>query len=255
MPKIHNIPVNRRGILIRSDLYFCFDVYEDNEQLEPGDTLIHTFDKPDWPYCQTRWFYFHGTIDGIASKSTSPVFHIHNVAPPPTQLFEYCDTIWDPPWVAVFSSWRRGQTFTPKFTQEITNIKLFLGNKGQDWPPHPCIIAPVTVRIQGTIEGVPDDAQILATKTFSSAELPCSTTVAYVGILYNIPFTPKPKLYHDVMYAITVAFPAGDPYSPVVMRQGSGYTRGTAVTTTSPAFNWVRFTPADIQFWTYGYPL
>lgn len=63
-----------------SDLYFCFDVYTDNEQEEAGDTLTHTFIKEPWPYCQERWFYFHGEINGIPSPSTSCIFYKHPIA-------------------------------------------------------------------------------------------------------------------------------------------------------------------------------
>ena len=72
-----------------TDKYFCFDAYEDNEQEEAGDTLQHTFIKEPWPVCQTRFFYFHGTINGIASPSTSPILKKHRVAPPPEPITAY----------------------------------------------------------------------------------------------------------------------------------------------------------------------
>lgn len=80
-PKIHLVPVMRRGIQVNTGLYFCFDVYHDNEQEEPADTLAHTFIKEPWPYCEKRWYYFHGEINGTPSKSTSPVFAKHPIAP------------------------------------------------------------------------------------------------------------------------------------------------------------------------------
>lgn len=77
VPKQHSIPVYRRGLAMHADKYFCFDVYTDNEQKEDGDTLIHTFHKKNWPICQTRYFYFHGNINGIASPSTTAIFEKH----------------------------------------------------------------------------------------------------------------------------------------------------------------------------------
>jgi len=76
-PLVHLDPYIRRGIAVGTTPRFCFTVYEDNEQLEPGDTYIHTFDKPDWPVCQTRWFYFWGTVSGIISPSESHIEEFH----------------------------------------------------------------------------------------------------------------------------------------------------------------------------------
>jgi len=90
-PQEHLIPVERRGLFLHSDKYFCFDAYKDNQQEEDDDTIVHTFIKEPWPACQTRYFYFHGTISGIASPSTSPIFTKHRVAPPygPPETHEY----------------------------------------------------------------------------------------------------------------------------------------------------------------------
>ena len=79
VPQQHKIPVYRRGIALHTDKYFCFDTYTDNQQKEAGDTLIHTFIKKNWPICQTRYFYFHGTIDGEPSPSTTAIFKKHQV--------------------------------------------------------------------------------------------------------------------------------------------------------------------------------
>ena len=76
-PRRHSKPIYKRGIYIRADIRFCFVTFTDNEQEEEGDTLIHTFEKHDWPICQTRYFYFHGTIEGIASPSVTPIFDKH----------------------------------------------------------------------------------------------------------------------------------------------------------------------------------
>ena len=74
----------RRGILLMSGVRWCFVNWKENEQEEPGDTLVHTFIKPDWPVCQTRWFYFLGTKQAEESPSASPIFHLHREAVPIT---------------------------------------------------------------------------------------------------------------------------------------------------------------------------
>lgn len=85
-PQEHLIQRTKRGLASLVDKYYCFDVYEDNEQEEAGDTLIHTFIKEPWPICETRYFYFHGEIAGVASKSTTAIFKKHRVAPPPAPV-------------------------------------------------------------------------------------------------------------------------------------------------------------------------
>lgn len=62
---------------MHGDRYFCFVVYTDNEQEEAGDTLVHTFIKRPWPVCETRWFYFWGSIAGLTCQSTTSIFELH----------------------------------------------------------------------------------------------------------------------------------------------------------------------------------
>lgn len=67
----------RRGISLMAGTRYCFVTFHENEQEEAGDTLIHTFIKKDWPVCETRWFYFIGTVAGEEQPSSSPIFHLH----------------------------------------------------------------------------------------------------------------------------------------------------------------------------------
>jgi len=88
-PRIHDKPVYRRGIFMHGDRYFCFTVYQDNEQEEAGDTLVHTFIKHDWPHCSTRYFYFWGEVSGVACQSTTAIFKLHfekEKAPPKPEV-------------------------------------------------------------------------------------------------------------------------------------------------------------------------
>jgi len=76
-PQKHPRQRRLRGVEVKGDVYYCFVAVNDIEQAEAGDTLVHTFTIPDWPACQTRWFYFHGTYDDIPSPSTSAIFGRH----------------------------------------------------------------------------------------------------------------------------------------------------------------------------------
>lgn len=78
-PQIHTKTITRRGVPFSSELRFCFVAYEDNEQIEAGDTLTHSWVKPAWPFCTTKWCYFWGYRLGIISPSTSAIFKHHNV--------------------------------------------------------------------------------------------------------------------------------------------------------------------------------
>ncbi len=76
-PLKHPLERFRRGIRLMDDTRYCFVAWEENEQIEPGDTLIHTFIKPNWQICETRWFYFIGTKQAEESPSASPIFYFH----------------------------------------------------------------------------------------------------------------------------------------------------------------------------------
>lgn len=106
-PKITRIPRDDRGLKTLSDYHYCFVIYRDNEQEEPGDTTIHTFTKEPWANCETRWFYFHGTIGDVGSPSTSAYFKYHRLALPPvepilkfdwTGTIEFADTVFSDDW-------------------------------------------------------------------------------------------------------------------------------------------------------------
>ena len=99
-PWMHRKPVLRRGLWIKDDLRFCFDVYTDTEQLEEGDTLIHRFLLPAWAVDMDRWMYLWGGCDGEISRSTSPIF---KTTSPPS---------WPPPPGPARYAWARMFTYT-----------------------------------------------------------------------------------------------------------------------------------------------
>ena len=71
-----------RGAPVGTYIDQCFVVYTDVEQNEPGDTWTHTFTLDNWLYCQTRWFYFWGTVSGEVSPSASCIFKHHSTIVP-----------------------------------------------------------------------------------------------------------------------------------------------------------------------------
>ncbi|MBA7636417.1 hypothetical protein ES703_44035 [subsurface metagenome] len=81
-PRTHKDPEQKRGAYFSARVRFCFVEYEDNEQEEAGDSWTHTFVKLGWPECQTRYFYFWGTVAGEDSPSESPLFEKHFMLPP-----------------------------------------------------------------------------------------------------------------------------------------------------------------------------
>lgn len=71
-----------RGVEFHRDKHLGFDNWIRIEQIEEGDTLIHTFVFPDFQPCQTWYWQFEAIIEGVPTLSISPVFHQHRPYPP-----------------------------------------------------------------------------------------------------------------------------------------------------------------------------
>lgn len=76
-PRIHRKSVARRGLVMGWDARYCFAAYQHLQQDEEGDTFTHTFTWPGWANCDTRYFYFWGTMGGQDMVSDTPIFWIH----------------------------------------------------------------------------------------------------------------------------------------------------------------------------------
>lgn len=76
-PRIHRKGVLRRGLVMGWDARYCFAAYQHIEQNEAGDEWTHTFTWPGWEHCNTRYFYFWGTMGGQDMVSDTPIFWIH----------------------------------------------------------------------------------------------------------------------------------------------------------------------------------
>ncbi|MBA7590752.1 hypothetical protein ES708_32889 [subsurface metagenome] len=77
-PGRHRTARNQRGLTLPWGAYYCFVAWQTIEQIEAGDTLIHTFEIPEWTYCQTKWFAFRGTVSSVLSPSVSCLFQYHH---------------------------------------------------------------------------------------------------------------------------------------------------------------------------------
>lgn len=91
-PAKHVNPRLVRGAVVGTYIDQCFVAYTDIEQNEAGDTYTHTFTVDPWPYCETRYFYFWGTVDGNLSPSASCIFYYHSTA---NVLYCYRPPQWD----------------------------------------------------------------------------------------------------------------------------------------------------------------
>lgn len=110
-PWVHRTAAVRRGLPYLWEGYWCFVVWYEIEQHEPGDTLIHTFTWPGWEVCQTKWFRFKGTIGEEPSISDSPIFEKHYTGYP------HQPVLFTEPW-----SWNGSPVpeFSPVFTEPWT---------------------------------------------------------------------------------------------------------------------------------------
>lgn len=122
-PWTHKIPVLRRGLNVREDIYICFDAWHKVEQEEAGDTEYHTFFVEPWPVCETRWFILQGTIDGLPSPSTTSIYKKHRFMPPIPTEWWVCGWPQASVWSIRVGYWF-GQTFTPIEDRQLTKVSL-----------------------------------------------------------------------------------------------------------------------------------
>lgn len=76
-PEKHPYTVLIRGQPLSGRARFCFVTWHQNSQIEPGNTITHTFYKPNWPICQTRYITFRASIGGFWCKSSTAIFSLH----------------------------------------------------------------------------------------------------------------------------------------------------------------------------------
>ena len=86
-PVRHATSLVKRGLAVPWGAYFCFVAWDSVEQQEAGDTYIHTFEVPDWSYCQTKWFTFRGTVAEVLSPSVTALLKHHHPGIPVVKAF------------------------------------------------------------------------------------------------------------------------------------------------------------------------
>ena len=185
VPRSHTIPIQRRGVWHYADRYFCFTVYEDNEQEEAGDTLIHTFLKVPWPICQCRYFYFWGKVGDTVCVSDTPCFQLHLPAPDvpaePSAQSDDCQLLHDSD-NGLCQYWNaQSQTFTPDHSYYATGLSLLLTQLGLDRK------GPLVVKIELN-EIPPYQATVLWSRIVNSEDLPLYGEYRWTSfMLPNIP--------------------------------------------------------------------
>ncbi|MBA7535545.1 hypothetical protein ES705_27803 [subsurface metagenome] len=195
-PRIHKKSVKRRGTDFMSELRFCFTVYIDIDQLEPGDTTTHTFVVPDWPYCTTRYFYFWGSVDSVTCVSTSPPFHYHNAYSyvPPVETNDQYVTPPQNVWLSYYWS-ARGQLFSPDHDYTARRISLYLATSFASQRQGPYIVKLCLVG------GNCGEEEILWSQVGYSTDLPPDFVSEYTHWDdINIPLTSGVQ-YRIVFYA------------------------------------------------------
>jgi hypothetical protein len=123
VPQKHINPVIVRGAPLGTFIDQCFVVYTDLEQNEAGDTSTHTFTCEPWPTCETRWFYFWGTVNGVLSPSRSAIFSYHRTGPTITSDHQLLHNSWG----GFLQYWAAdSQTFMPDHDYHLVKIELIL---------------------------------------------------------------------------------------------------------------------------------
>ncbi|MBA7633840.1 hypothetical protein ES703_41411 [subsurface metagenome] len=132
-PVRHATSLVKRGLAVPWGAYFCFVAWNSVEQQEAGDTLIHTFEVPDWSYCQTKWFTFRGTVAGELSPSVTALLKHHHPGVPPPQKFEFYHHP-RPTYSNIYEPNQSGQTFTPTQRHLLTMVKTFMTRASGTYP-------------------------------------------------------------------------------------------------------------------------
>lgn len=200
-PGKHKKPIYVRGGVLILDVYYCFNVYHDNEQEEAGDTTTHTFIKPNWPWCETRWFYFFGKRGGVDSPSESALFSYHNdytgpAPPPPCFILTNC---------SLYGAWAQGREIVwgviPLATFQTNHLRLW----ASDWHNRDRIFW-----LFGRIYEVSD------------LNVPISPPLAEDDMMVNLPYQPA-MMQLDFSFP-TITMEAGRHYAFGMLNHYQTYT-------------------------------
>lgn len=241
VPLRHDVVRTDRGISLPWDAYFCFAAYRSVEQIEPGDTYEHTFEVPEWSYCQTKYFCFRGTVAGVLSPSVSPIFKYHMLYQ--KNRFEYYNT-GDDWWFALYGSHYGAESFTPLTPHFITEERLLIYRAG-----YPGTLR-ITIRATD-LEGHPTGPP-LCVATINANTL----TTNPAGEWRLIAFDEGSSLLANTKYAIIGAASLGTVSKYVGWRSDKTnptYTRGEMLSSINHGLTWHAVPGIDMMFEEWGY--
>jgi len=124
-PIIRRIPYQKRGADFELSSVTCFVEVATYEQIEPGDTLEHTFVVPLLAYCQQHYWYLTGTQGGVPCKSISQIFHVHCTKPSDPILTTDQNPYWNSNLMPYYTS-AVGQRWTPDHDYAPVKLDLLL---------------------------------------------------------------------------------------------------------------------------------
>ncbi len=222
--------------------YWCFAAWLSVEQLEAGDTLIHTFPIPNWFECVTKWFTFRGTTIGVDSPSVGPLFEHHHSGVPPSQKFEsYYHP--RPTYSNIYEPNRSGQTFTPTQRHLLTKVYVFIHRTSASYP---------TLNVK--IKEAPDDTPtgpVLSSGATPWAHIPVSPYEDWVETQMS-EFILEP----DTKYAIIIhtSFVGQGIIRWWRRSRDADYPRGLRIYSTDSGNTWSKFPLDDFLFQEWGIP-
>lgn len=241
-PQKHPVSRTLRGETMPWSTYFCFVAWQKLEQVEAGDTLVHSFIFPSWAVCETKWFTFLGTVAADDSPSAAPIFEFHRTYlefPLKFESYEdpqnYRATLQGNIWHA--------QTFTPLKNHMLTDLILHLSRSIYEWPK-------LFIKIYTAPNDLPTGAP-LSSRWYPSGMLP-GYPGAWVGPIAMPPFFAR----EGTKYALVLhsdATPAAMLFWEARLNTGT-YPRGIALVSNNGGINWTQLPTSDQLFQEWGTP-
>ena len=241
-PKKHPVTRVIRGLVVPWYTYFCFVAWHAVAQVEPGDTLYHTFHVTPWEIGQKRWFTFRGNVDDVLSPSVGPVFNFIRTPLTTPQKFES----YEPEvgvWRGIYGSIWRGQTFTPVQRHVFNGVYLLLSRGPYGWPD---LTIDILLAPDDEPTGMPKSS-----RTFSLSAIPripdyrwvivpLAEFIAEAGTKYGI-------ILHSTGSSAAQCYWRADIDAPT-------YPRGISLASTTAGDRWDKLTDSDHSFQDWGAP-
>ncbi|GAH91514.1 unnamed protein product [marine sediment metagenome] len=239
-PVRHTTSTIKRGVALPWGAYFCFVAWKSVEQQEAGDTLAHTFEVPDWSYCQTKWFTFRGTVASQLSPSVTALIKHHHPGVAPEQKFEFYEHP-RPTYSNIYEPRREAQTFTPTETHLLTKVYTLLTRAANTYP---------TLNVK--IKEAPDDTP--TGPVLSSGQQPWAVIPdGAVPALIETPMTPL-VLIEGTKYAkiIHTSFVGQGILRWRRRSLDATYPRGIRISSGDSGETWSKFPRDDFIFQEWG---